>query len=338
METRPLKTGMPRAFPLDWCPSHEPALPSGTLLMLAFLTSLSAALTPARPWRRWLPSECRLCRSAIAPRTRTAPVGLDGNGALLRLLDYGVLCPACLQRFWLPSLVQSRCWQCALPLGPSLQSLSAARRCGHCLTLAPPAPFDRIVACVDYEYPWDQILADYKLHQHPGLAPFIAACMAHNPAVAAVLQGADVILPVPLHASRLAQRGFNQTTLIARALLRQLPTGARPTLPQLHFQALVRSRATLPQRQLSASARRRNVQSAFVLDPDSHAALRNKHLVLLDDILTTGASLTSCAHALLPLRPASLCAVVMARARAHGGLIVSGNAAALSSAMHRRAW
>lgn len=98
----------------------------------------------------------------------------------------------------------------------------------------------------------------------------------------------DVLVPVPLHSSRLRQRGYNQAALLAREL------GHHTGLP-LEEQLLVRVRNTSAQMRLDAEQRRQNVSGAFVAPSDT---LRGRRVVLIDDVCTTGATLQACATAL----------------------------------------
>jgi ComF family protein len=118
--------------------------------------------------------------------------------------------------------------------------------------------------------------------------------------------GADVVVPVPLHPKRLADRGYNQAALLGRAAARALsvPLAAR---------ALVRIRHTPQQAHLGREARLGNVVNAFhVRDP---AAVRGLHVLLVDDVVTTGSTLGACTAALLAAGAASVQMLAVARAR-----------------------
>jgi ComF family protein len=128
-----------------------------------------------------------------------------------------------------------------------------------------------------------------------------------------VLDGADAVVPVPLHPLRRLQRGFNQSAIIARQL-------DVPVLPVLR-----RRRWTRSQTQLPADGRQRNVDGAFALAwhhwTPMPALVRNRVLVLVDDVLTTGATLRACAGVLREAGAAEVRALVVARAeppRFHG--------------------
>lgn len=116
---------------------------------------------------------------------------------------------------------------------------------------------------------------------------------------------ADVIVPVPLHASRLRERGYNQAALLARELAQRAEIA-------LNERTLVRKRATAPQVELSAKERRENVHDAFCCSDDG---LAEKHVLLVDDVCTTGATLEACAIALRKSGARSVQALTLARAR-----------------------
>lgn len=116
---------------------------------------------------------------------------------------------------------------------------------------------------------------------------------------------ADYIIPIPLHWSRYAKRGFNQAEQIARVLANN------KGIPMV--KVLKRVKKTAFQADLSAPERQANVKDAFELICSDIEKFRNKHLVLVDDLLTTGSTIKSAAHELLLLKPASITVVVAAR-------------------------
>ena len=121
-----------------------------------------------------------------------------------------------------------------------------------------------------------------------------------------------IVAPVPLHPSRRRQRGFDQAELLARGLVRRLRREGRLRGLRLAPASLRRVRATLPQVGLSASARRENVNGVFsVVRPEQ---VRNRTVVLIDDVMTTGATLSACAAALKQAGASRVLALSLARA------------------------
>jgi ComF family protein len=122
------------------------------------------------------------------------------------------------------------------------------------------------------------------------LAPVMARWMAR--AGAELLADADVVVPVPLHWRRIWARRFNQSATLAKLL-------AEPHGVPVSYAALKRVRATPQQVGLSKSERAANVQGAFRVDPAARAEIARRHVVLVDDVLTSGATVDSCARVLL---------------------------------------
>ncbi len=207
------------------------------------------------------------------------------------LLDLA-LQPLC-RRCWGPApsaLLCGDCWQelpwnrpacrrCAEPLNSPLQPL-----CRRCARRAPPQTL--CVAAWRYQQPVSAWIQACKFARQLGYLPAFADALAE----ALCTHGAprpDLLLPVPLHPERLRQRGFNQSELLAQRLARQ--TG----LP-LARRAARRLRPTPPQsRQASRAERRRNLRGAFAVDIRLHGL----HCALIDDVITTGATVESLAQA-----------------------------------------
>jgi len=169
------------------------------------------------------------------------------------------------------------CPCCALPL-PSF-----APACGHCLRR--PPPLDAIHAVCIYARPLDRLLPRFKFHGDLAAGRLLAQLMTD---ACASLPRPDALIPVPLHRARLCHRGYDQALELAKSLARAL------TLP-LQGNALLRLRPTAPQSELSALARRRNVRNAFVV---RDVLALPAHVVLVDDVMTTGATLHAAAKAL----------------------------------------
>jgi len=183
------------------------------------------------------------------------------------------LCRACAAG--LPWNVDA-CGRCALPLPPG-EAL-----CGGCLRQ--PPPLQATHAALRYDFPADQLLPRLKFHDDLAAGRLLAQLMAQ---AFAGCERPQALVPVPLHRQRLRGRGYDQALELARPLARAL------RLP-LHVTALRRERATRPQSRLDAAARQRNLRGAFACDAGRLPA----HVALVDDVMTTGATLHAAARAL----------------------------------------
>ena len=202
------------------------------------------------------------------------------------------VCEACVVRFAQP---QPRCLTCALPVP------AGVGQCGRCLRQ--PPPLDRCFAAVRYGYPWSALVTQFKFHGQPGWAGSLATLLRSAPWVEPALDEADLVLPMPLSRERLAERGFNQALVLARALA---PGKVRSDL-------LLRVRDTPAQAELGLAARLRNVKGAFAVEPLRVADICDRRIVVVDDVMTSGASLFAAAHALRQAGAARITAVVLAR-------------------------
>lgn len=206
-----------------------------------------------------------------------------------------VACPDCLQRFAPPVF---RCTGCAL----ALPGLSPAQpRCGACLRK--PPVWHSAHAWVDYGYPWSQLIPRWKFASQPALASHLARWMqAHTP-IQQLITAADVLIPVPLSSARLRERGYNQAALLARHL------DAAKCQPH----SLQRVLHTAAQSASTRAQRLRNLRHAFAV-PDAHRTqLAGQRIVLVDDVMTTGATLHAATRALLQAGAAQVDVLCVAR-------------------------
>lgn len=201
-------------------------------------------------------------------------------------------CSDCLARFAPPC---RRCQRCALPLpaGPSV--------CGSCLRQ--PPPLQSCLAALDYQWPWSHAIARWKYQADTGLGAALARLLASQPGVAQILHTVDAVLPLPSAAQRVAERGQHPAAVLAHALA--------PAKVRRHW--LLRTRNTPPQRGLKLAQRQRNVRGAFAVPAAAQPALQGLRLLLVDDVMTTGATLHEASRTLLRAGAASVHALVLAR-------------------------
>lgn len=155
--------------------------------------------------------------------------------------------------------------------------------------LADPPPFDRARAAVLYDDVARKIVRTFKFGDSPELAPWMANWMTR--AGRELMQPEAVIVPVPLHRNRTIQRRYNQSAELARHVSRRSSIRYRPELLQ-------RVRPTRQQVGLGAKERSRNVQGAFRVPRRFELEVKGSHIILIDDVYTTGATLRACARAL----------------------------------------
>lgn len=210
-------------------------------------------------------------------------------------------CVLCLARADLPGLC-SPCSADLPPVGARLCPVCALPSpdgavCGDCR--AHPPGFDRCLAAHAYAFPVDRLIQGLKYRGMLSIAP----ALGHLLAIAARADRVpDIVLPMPLAAARLRERGFNQAVEIARLLPPHLTARLSPGL-------LERTRETQPQAGLPFNQRARNLQGAF----ECRERLDGSHIAIVDDVMTTGATLNAAAAALKQAGAASVSGWIVAR-------------------------
>ncbi len=180
----------------------------------------------------------------------------------------------------------------------------ASPRCAACL--AQPWAFDRARAACVYDEASRGLILKFKHGDHQPFAPLFARWIARS--AAPLLDEADAVAPVPLHRFRLLSRRFNQAAEIARPLARDAGLDYVPD-------ALVRTTHTTTQGGKSARGRRLNVKKAFTVSEDGRRRIKGRRILLVDDVLTTGATAEACARALIAAGARAVDLAVVARVR-----------------------
>ncbi len=223
------------------------------------------------------PPRCALCRTAVdAAHT---------------------LCGECFGTLHFIAAPQCRC--CGLPFS---HAPAGELLCGECA--ATPPPYDCARAALLYDDASRPLVTRLKYGDQPQLALLLARWM--RLAGHAALEGAEAIVPVPLHWRRMLARRYNQSLMLAREL------GTLSGLP-VRPEWLVRRKATTPQVGLSRAQRRRNVAAAFAVPQSSLPLVKGKRLVLVDDVMTSGATLQACTRVLRRAGAAEIRVLTLAR-------------------------
>ena len=243
----------------------------------------------ARVWRsitRRLEQDCLLCAAPSRHAILCAPCAAD-----------------------LPRLRKPFCRRCARPLAAGAAGASGGERsaspgaadgnalCGRCLHK--PPHYDTTLAAFHYDFPLDQMVHSFKYGQRLALATFFGQQLA-----ALGDRGlADRIVPLPLHRERLRERGFNQALELAR------PVSQEWHIP-IDAHSCRRTRNTAAQTGLGLRERLKNIRGAFACSTD----LSGQRIILVDDVMTSGASLNECARTLKLHGAAEIIVLVVARA------------------------
>ncbi len=229
------------------------------------------------------------------------------------------VCADCTARF---TSDVHRCTRCARQLPQSAGDTA----CGQCLHS--PTALAQCHAVLAYAYPWNDLIAKWKFRADVGMTRSLAALALQDAKARALVQGADWVIPMPLFKTRLQARGYNQSALLASAICQGMPSQRQrmPDMdspsqpwplvhaPRLSTQLLLRVRDTPEQVGLGRQERVLNMRGAFALEPALAEQVKGRHILLIDDVMTTGATLFAAGAPLLQAHAASVSALVLARA------------------------
>ena len=198
------------------------------------------------------------------------------------------LCDACAADFL--SMVGRRyCPRCGTTVAEGLSLPAVEDGCVHCPT--PMGRFDRVVRLAAYEAPLSRMIRGLKFAGSHAVGRHLAGLLAQKVRSTAELAGVQVVQPVPLHWLRRLRRGYDQSVVIARAMARELDLPVSDDL--------VRVRNTRPQAFLARSRRIENVRNAFSASGRRPRVVVGRHVLLVDDVTTTGATASEATRALL---------------------------------------
>jgi ComF family protein len=170
--------------------------------------------------------------------------------------------------------------------------------------LSQPPDWQECASAVAYADPWRSLIIDFKFHDNPGLAKFLSTLILDNPFARELVHAADVLVPVPAARQRLRERGFNPAMCLAHALAKD----------RCLDDALVKWRPTPPQSGLDRARRLSNLKHSITAHPLMARQLKSRHVVLIDDVMTTGSTLQTCTQALYDAGVQQVSCVVLARA------------------------
>lgn len=238
-----------------------------------------------------------LARIAASLRDLAFPAGCPACGGIPAA--GAVFCPACLDQV---ARLTAICPRCGRP--------GAGEACPACAEALPA--WELAWAPARHAGPVAMAVRGFKYRRDWAGGAALARWLAAE-APAWLLDGVELVAPVPLHPRRLIRRGFNQAAVLARALC---PANG----PRLEMRLLTRQRHTRPQVGLSPRERLANVAGAFAVRPAALAALAGRRVLLVDDVFTTGATLAECAQVLIKAGASAVRVATVSRAgRPHPG-------------------
>lgn len=207
----------------------------------------------------------------IPPRYRDSHCFLCGQRFKPHVSNH--FCHGCLSD--LPRVIQP-CSQCGVGINTGGNNLTENLRCGPCLTR--PPGYDRVVSAFAYAAPVRQLISQFKYQRQLAIGTMLSEILTAR-VLESIPSPVDAILPVPLHPSRLRQRGFNQAVELARPVARALN---RPLL----LSQVQRQKNTPEQSSLSGKQRRNNLKQAFAI----HEPIPYRSVAIVDDVMTTGST------------------------------------------------
>lgn len=163
---------------------------------------------------------------------------------------------------------------------------------------------DQVVVAVDFANPWSDLIGELKFQDTPALAHTLARLLAQSVRQSVMQHGhptPDLIVPIPLSDQRWHERGYNQAWLLAQAVSRQLGWRSR-----LRHHTLIRQHDTGRLMSMHADERERRIKQAFSVCPDKLHQIEGQHVVMVDDVMTTGATANEAARTLLAAGAASV--------------------------------
>ncbi len=267
----------------------------------AALSSLFAAI---------FPSNCRICRSPLANLSRL-PVC---DECLAKIVPFQVSC----------------CRFCGDPLAPDSEFMTV-EMCANCYLERPL--FARAASHAAYMGELRELIHLLKYHQVRPASGALGRMLAHaaEPLLASFDSQPVFVIPVPLHAAKFRERGFNQSELMARAAIRELGRqagaaasdgGERAAVRlELLTTVLLRRRATASQVGMTREERRENIRGAFAVAGKEQVA--GREVLLVDDVMTTGATVSECARMLLGAGVKAVYVATVARALNENSLFAS---------------